>query len=185
MTIASFYSIVIHPPDEVIEQVRELKVKLYKESGESFSSRKSIAHITVQEFQATEDQLNKIILKLIKITREQEIFKAVFDKVVYSQETALFIPDNNCRDNFKKLLERIRLEIKGGIKSRAHISIGRKLSLEQLEISRKIFSDEVLEFHSNKIALRKFNDKIGQFEILRIFPFLGEASSEEQLIFQF
>lgn len=175
------YSVVILPSDKAIGKVDELKMRLHIESNEQYASYRSMAHITVQEFWATENKLNKIILKLIKIAREQKCFPAEFDKVICSEQTAFFSPKANSKDSLEKLIKRLRLEVKGHIISSAHISIGRRLSPQQIEISRNIFSHEKLNFDCNRIALRKLNDKIGQFEIVQIFPFLGEEISEKQL----
>ncbi|MBD8081050.1 2'-5' RNA ligase family protein [Chryseobacterium caseinilyticum] len=181
MNHVNHYSIVILPPDEVNEKVDELKRKLFTESGKEYSSRKSIAHITVQEFWATENKLNKIILKLIKVAREQKCFPAEFDKVICSEQTAFFSPNANSKNDLEKFIKRLRSEVKGHITSNAHISIGRKLSPQQIEISRNIFSNETLNFECNRIALRKLNDTIKQFEVVQIFPFLGKELAEKQL----
>lgn len=181
MNPANYYSLVILPPINVIANVKELKLRLYTESGKGYSSRKSDAHITIQEFYATENQLKKIILKLIKIAREEKSFAALFDEVFCYEQTAFFSPNVNSKNNLEKFIIKLRLEVKGPIKSNAHISIGRELSSEQLEISKNIFSNEKLDFLCDRIALRKYNDKIKQFEVVHIFPFLGEESSEKQL----
>lgn len=181
MNHVNHYSVVILPPDEIDVKVGKLKMRLFTESGIDYSSRKSMAHITVQEFWATENKLNKIILKLIKIAREQKCFPAEFDKVICSEQTAFFSPEANSKDDLEKLIERLRSEVKGLIKSSAHISIGRGLSPQQIEISRNIFSDETLNFDCNRIALRKYNNTIKQFEVVQIFPFLGEEISVKQL----
>ena len=126
-----------------------------------------------------------MILKLIKIAREEKSFAALFDEVFCSEQTVFFTPDHTSEGGFKRLLERIRMQIKGKCKSNAHISIGRKLSKEQIDISKNIFSNEKLDFLCDRIALRKYNDKIKQFEVVQIFPFLGEESSEKQLKLEF
>ncbi|MCD9856014.1 hypothetical protein LUD75_14905 [Epilithonimonas sp. JDS] len=120
-------------------------------------------------------------MKCIRIAREQKIFAAEFDKVICSGQNSFFLPDDKSKVDFERLIKKIRLEVEGHVKSNAHISIGRRLSAQQIEISRKIFSDETLKFDCNRIALRKLNDKIKQFEIVEIFPFLGEELSETQL----
>ncbi|WDF45582.1 hypothetical protein PQ459_11805 [Chryseobacterium sp. KACC 21268] len=181
MNLASKYSVVILPSFKAIQKVGELKFKLFTKSGKDYSSRKSTAHVTVQEFWATDSQLKKIILKCIRVAQEQKNFRAEFDKVICSEQTVFFSPTANSKNDFKKLIERLRLEVKGLIKSSAHISIGRGLSPQQIEISRNIFSDETLNFDCNRIALRKYNDTIKQFEVVQIFPFLGEEISVKQL----
>jgi ribosomal protein L20 len=120
-------------------------------------------------------------LKCIRVAQEQKNFRAEFDKVICSEQTAFFSPKANSKNDFEKLIRRLRLEVKGLIKSSAYISIGRGLSPQQIEISRNIFSDETLNFDCNRIALRKYNDTIKQFEVVQIFPFLGEEISVKQL----
>ena len=41
------------------------------------------------------------------------------------------------------------------------------------------------DFQCNQIALRKLNEDIGQFEVLKIFPFSGKPDNTEQLYFGF
>ena len=177
------YSIVILPSEEIIKFIGNLKLSLYTESEQDYGSRNSMAHITVREFEATDHQLRRTILKLCKIAREQEIFKTKFDQVICSDQSrsAFASPDIDSHQYFKKLMKKIRTEIAGKANSDAHISIGRQLSTEQLEISREIFSNVKLDFQCTRIALRKFNHKMKQFEIVKIFPFLNEPDSEQQL----
>jgi hypothetical protein len=59
MNHVNHYSVVILPPDEIDVKVGKLKMRLFTESGIEYSSRKSMAHITVQEFWATDSQLKK------------------------------------------------------------------------------------------------------------------------------
>lgn len=102
---------------------------------------------------------------------------------------AIFILPNKIGDEiFKKLLTKIRKQIKeDGNKSNAHLTIGRKLKPEQLKKSEDIFHDIKFDFHCNKIALRRLNEDIRQFEIIQIFPFHGKSCKEttEQLFFEF
>lgn len=182
----NLYSVVIHLPENIIHLFREFKNQLYKESGK-YSSCNSVAHITVVEFEATDDQLNKIRLKLIKIANEEKSFDAVFDRVICSEKSlsAFALPDKNSKEDFKKLLKKIRTELKIKGRNDAHISIGRKLSTDKIEISRRLFSNVYFDFHCNMIALRKFDNEIKQFEIVHIFPLSGHGNSEKQLSLDF
>jgi 2'-5' RNA ligase len=160
---------------------------LYKKIG-TYGSCNSIAHITILEFDATEQELKFIIEKLERITMREISFDAVFDKVIYSDSSkAIFILPNKSGNEFlKKLLAKIRKQIKSDYnKSNAHLTIGRKLKSEQLKKSKDIFPDVKFDFHCNQLALRILNKDIGQFEVLKIFPFSGKPNNTEQLSFVF
>ncbi len=183
------YSIVIHPQDSIIDLFKFFKKKLYNTIGK-YGSYNSIAHITILEFDATDEELIFIIERLKRITLKEISFDTVFDKVICSESSkAIFILPNKIGDEiFKKLLTKIRKQIKGdGNKSNAHLTIGRKLKPEQLKKSEDIFNDIKFDFHCNQIALRRLNEDIRQFEIIQIFPFHGKSCKEttEQLFFEF
>lgn len=181
------YSIVIHPQDSIIELFKTFKSKLFDTIG-TYGSRNSIAHITILEFEATEQKAKFVIEKLIKITQKEICFDTLFDTVIYSDfSKAVFVlPDKKGNEHFKKLLKNVRQKIKGNKnKSNAHLTIGRKLSLEQIENSIGLFPDVKFDFHCNQVALRKFNDNKGQFEIVEIFPFLSKPNDSKQLPFDF
>jgi 2'-5' RNA ligase len=181
------YSIVIHPQNPIIELFKSFKNKLYKKIG-TYGSCNSIAHITILEFEATEEELKFIIEKLERITLKEISFDAVFDKVIYSDlSKAIFVlPNKIGNEFFKKLLVKIRKQIKGDHnKSNAHLTIGRKLKPEQLKKSKDIFPDVKFDFHCNQIAIRRLNKDIGQFEVLKTFPFSGKLDNTEQLSFGF
>ena len=166
------YSIVIHPKDPIIKLFRSFKNKLYNKIG-VYGSCDSVAHITISEFKATDQELKYIIEKLRIIAQNEECFDTIFDKVIYSDrsKSIIILPCEQGNENFKKLLRNVRQKIKGyNSKSNAHLTIGRKLTHDQLLKSMDLFSDVRFDFHCNQIALRKFNQNIRQFEIIQIFP---------------
>ena len=60
-----------------------------------------------------------------------------------------------------------------------HISIGRRIQPENIEIAKNIFSENPnITFNCNAIALRVFNDDRKQFDIIETFPFLGKELQE-------
>jgi len=185
--VLNHYSIVIHPQDPIIELFNSLKSKLLTKIG-TYGSCHSTAHITILEYEATEEESKFIIEKLEKITFTEIPFDALFDQVIYSDSSkAIFVlPDKSGNVFFKKLLAKIRKQIKGDSnKSGAHLTIGRKLNHEQLKKSKDIFNDIKFDFHCNQIAVRRLNKDIGQFEVVKIFPFSGKPDNTEQLSFGF
>lgn len=174
------YSVVIHPDGSDIIRFGFYKDELFNKIG-NYGSRNSKAHITILEFDATEKELVSIVEKLNKIAREEMPFDAIFDQFVYSK-TILVLPDKDGDERFKKLLEKVRARIKGiNNKIAAHISIGRKLTPEQIENSQNLFPDVNFKFHCNQLALRKRNEKVGQYEIVQTFLFSGVATKEEPI----
>jgi len=181
------YSIVIHPQNSIIELFKTLKSKLFVKIG-TYGSYNSIAHITILEFDATEEELRFIIEKLERIALREISFDAVFDKVICSDlSKAIFIlPNKSGNEFFKKLLVKVRKQIKGDKnKYNAHLTIGRKLKPEQVKKSKGIFQNVKFDFHCNQLALRILNKDIGQFEVLKTFPFSGKPDNTEQLSFGF
>lgn len=172
------YSIVIHPEDSIIKLFKFYKDTLFRKVGR-FGSRNSIAHITILELEATENELPSIIEKLIKIGQKESSFNEVFDRVIYSN-TIFVSPNLQGKESFTKLFKNIRQIFNGeNDKSSAHLTIGRKLSPEQIENSQDLFSDVHFDFHCCQIALRKFNENIKQYEIIEIIPLSGKHPKEE------
>lgn len=172
------YSIVIHPDFSFIEKFARFKDTLYKKVGK-YGSRNSDAHITILEFLATEKELLNIIQKISKISQKEVPFSSVFNKVVYTT-TLFFSPDKVSIEKFTPLLNNVRLRI-GGIpnRSKAHLTVGRKLKSKQIKDSQGLFENEKFDFTCNQLALRKWNDKTGQFDVIQIFPLLGREKKDD------
>lgn len=172
------YSIVIHPHENIIELFKSYKAILFNTIG-NFGSRNSLAHITILEFDATDEEVKFIIEKLSRITQKEISFDSVFDTVICSDisKSIFILPDKSGNEYFKKLLKNVRQKIKENKNTtNAHLTIGRKLSPEQIEKSKNLFSNVTFDFHCNQLALRKFDPDAKQFEIIHIFPFTGKPN---------
>lgn len=66
---------------------------------------------------------------------------------------------------------RYKTEIKS---SEPHISIGRRLTPEQIEKAYALFEKPQLAFACDRIALRRFNPERRQFDVIEVFIFGGE-----------
>lgn len=177
------YSIVIHPSDAIIELFKGFKKELRSKTGR-FGSVKSLAHITIVEFETTEKEFKKIS-KRIKILANTEVgFIAIFDTVISSYQSActFVLPQEKSKVNFNELFRRVRIAV--GIQNLkksapAHISIGRELSVKQLQISKQLFSKVRFDFHCNQIAMRKHNGN--QYDIIELLAFSGNPNLGRQL----
>lgn len=182
------YSIVIAPPQDGICYVDKLKNELNTKIG-WYNSRNSKAHLTIIEFTADDYELEEVISALKKITSYENPLYLRFDGVDSYPNGAVFLkPDEAIKVPLTELMARIqkKLNIKNSYKSKdPHISIGRKLSEENVEIALEMFADANLEFTCENLVLRKFNPERKQYDKFSDdFKFLGvtpEQAAQQSL----
>lgn len=182
------YSIVIAPSKDGIDYVDKLKNELYSKIG-WYNSRNSKAHVTILEFTADEYELEEVIAVIKKIASYENPMLLRFDGVDRYTNGAVFLkPDEATKDPITELMARIqkKLNIKNSYKSKdPHISIGRKLSEENVQIALKMFADAKLEFICENLVLRKFNPERRQYDKFSDdFKFLGlppEPNAQQSL----
>jgi 2'-5' RNA ligase len=171
------YSLIIAPPQKGIEYVNKLKDELNSKIG-WYHSRNSKAHITIVEFTADEDEVEKNIKLVTEIASQEIAIHLSFDGVSNYPNGAVFLkPDEATKKPLTDLMIRIQknLNIKNSHKSKdPHISIGRKLSEDNVEIALKMFADVKLDFECANLVLRKFNSSKKQYDYFsEAFMFLG------------
>lgn len=171
------YSIVILPPQKEIDYVADLKNQLNAKIG-WYNSRNAKAHVTICEFTADLDELDRIIEDLKEITSYETPRHLFFDGVSSYANGAVYLkPDEQTKAPLMALMVRIQknLGITNLYKSKSpHMSIGRKLSEENVAIALDMFADAKLDFNCSHIVLRKFNPEKKQYDIfLKDFDFLG------------
>ncbi|MDI9310845.1 MAG: 2'-5' RNA ligase family protein [Limnohabitans sp.] len=176
-------SVIIHPSDEIIEEVRLMKETLASKIG-WYHSKNSLAHITINELETNESELEKIKRKLSTISRYLKTQEVIFDDFGTFPNGAFFLsPDVDSRLYLKNTMQDFHnsFDYKTTIKSsEPHISIGRKLTLEQIEIGKALFEKPNLSFTCNRIALRLFNTERRQFDIIEEYSFGNECRGGEQ-----
>lgn len=171
------YSIVILPPQEGIDYVTDLKNQLNAKIG-WYNSRNAKAHVTICEFTADIDELPRIIDTLKEIASYENPRHLVFDGVSSYANGAVFLkPNEETKAPLTALMGRIQknLGVTNLYKSKSpHMSIGRKMSEENVETALTMFADAKLDFNCSNIVLRKFNPAIRQYDVFREdFDFLG------------
>ncbi|BCY28928.1 2'-5' RNA ligase family protein [Flavobacterium okayamense] len=176
------YSIVIHPSEEVIEEVKQMKELLAKKIG-WYNSKNSLAHITVNEFERDEKELEKIKVKLTEITKYFHPQEVTFESFNTFPNGAFFLaPNAESKQYLKQIMTSVNQKFPYPTKIKSnepHISIGRRIQPEKIEIAKKLFGENPnITFNCNTIALRVFNNKRKQFDIIETFPFLGEKPQE-------
>lgn len=173
------YSIVIMPDDDGIKKVKEWKDDL-KTKIKWYNSSNSKAHITISEFLADEDEIVDIINHLKELASYEKPTHLNFEGTSsYSNGAVFLAPDKPTKGTLTGLMTRIQknLKIKKSYHSKdPHMSIGKKLTGENVAVALEMFKEVKLDFDCASIVLRKFNPKerVKQYEIQsENFPFLG------------
>ena len=174
------YSIVISPPDTIIALVKSMKEALAEEIG-WFHSKNSLAHITINEFMATDSESEGIKKQLVNICATLRPIEVYFDQYDHYPNGTFFIASET---HSKRRLEKIIRKIHQSLQlehlfqnNEAHISVGRRLKPKEIATAHILFPSIDMHFVCNNITLRRFNPKIKQFEIINRFEFKSASGS--------
>jgi len=179
------YSVVVHPGNEIINEVKEIKNSLSHSIG-WYSSRNAEVHITLAEFDADP---NEFILRLLRVKNfcyAQKTRNVKFDNLVISDlnNMVFLLPNSESKIYMKGFVSKFRKmfgfdHVTYG--SSAHISIGKHLQTAQILLAKQAIGEVSLNFNCEKIAVRKFDPFANQFTVIYEFYFLGEQPLEGQL----
>lgn len=169
------YSLVISPSEEIIALVKTMKDELAREIG-WFNSKNSLAHITINEFMASENEIEIIKKQLNTIVESLKPVRVCLNAFDNYPNGAFFIaPDVVSKIDLKQILKHVNQSFRAKTllkNNEPHLSIARQLSPEHIATSYRLFSKAIdLNFVCNSIALRLFNPEIKQFEIIDHFEF--------------
>lgn len=175
------YSVVIHPSEEIITAVKTMKEDLASEIG-WFNSKNSVAHITICEFKIEESQIDKFKQKLLKVCDTFTPFQVCLDHFGSYPGGAFFIgPNADSKMNLKPIMKKTQdaMQLSNLTKSSdPHISIGRKLTPENIIIANRLFTKIEMDFLCNTIILRELDPVKKQFFVIDHFPFGSNPQPE-------
>lgn len=170
------YSIVISPPDAVIQQVQQLKQQLRSAIG-WYSSVNAWAHITFNVFLADADALLRWERYTEAFAAEQSPVHLRFLRTDAFANGAFFLaPDAASEQSLVAMMQAFHraAPIAGAQRPvTPHLSIGRRLRPDQLSIARTLIPGADIHFVCNDLVLRRFNPDRGQYDIYRRFGFAG------------
>ncbi|MBB4801881.1 hypothetical protein HNP37_001942 [Flavobacterium nitrogenifigens] len=176
------YSIVFYS-ESVVAPVKEMKNLLKSKVPENwYSSCNSEAHITICEFTIDESQIDFVKQKLTKIANTLTPFQVVLNAFgFYETSNAFFISPS---EDSKVVLQSIMKKTQNALKPlkmyksiEPHMSIGRKLTPENLKIASGLFKTIYLEFECNQIVLREL-EPFKQYFIIETFKFGSNPEPE-------
>ncbi|MFV5701326.1 2'-5' RNA ligase family protein [Flavobacterium sp. XS2P12] len=175
------YSVAIYPSEAIISLVKSMKEQLAKEVG-WFHSKNSIGHITICEFKATDKQIEIIKNQLDRFCDILHPVKVCLNEFSCYPNGAFFIsPHKDSKSILKPIMKRIQesLHIQNMKKSNdPHLSIARRLTPENLERAKALFTAIDISFLCDSIVLRKFDDNIKQFIVTDTFKFNNNSQPE-------
>lgn len=165
------YSVAISPPDSVIEQVRQLKQKLYTVIG-PYGSAHSLAHISFDAFHINEDEvLSGLERRIAGFAATQTGVPLIFDQVgTFPGNGTFFLAPDRVSASLLVRMRKI-FRRKDDNSFRPHISIGRRLTAEQLSKAKLLIWEADILFSCRDIVLRRFNEERKQYDIYKRFSF--------------
>jgi 2'-5' RNA ligase len=171
-----FYSKTLVEPVKKLKDILRSKIKWY-------NSCNSEAHITICEFTIDESLLDSIKQKLSQISDTFTPFPLSLDHFdSFPNSGAFFIgttkdSGKNLVPIMKKIHETLKfLKLKKS--DNPHLSIGRRLTPENLKIASELFTAVNLQFECNEIVLREFDPVVKQFFVIDAFPFGSNPEPE-------
>ncbi|WP_125723089.1 2'-5' RNA ligase family protein [Flavobacterium ustbae] len=175
------YSVVFYSK-ELVDPVKKMKDFL-RSKIDWYNSCNSEAHITICEFTIDDSKIDSIKQKLIKIADTFTPSQVHLDHFgFYEHAGAFYIAANEeSKSNLIPIMKKIH-EILKPLKLKKsedpHLSIGRRLTSENLKIASELFTTIDLVFLCDSIVLREFNPAVKQFFVTDTFPFGNNPQPE-------
>ncbi|MBO9614681.1 MAG: 2'-5' RNA ligase family protein [Dyadobacter sp.] len=190
------YSLAIMPPPIIAEDVRGFKLNLRDAIGKSYGSANADGHISLDGFDAAEADYPLILAEYTRLISPLTPFQlnfsgfSDFDRANFS---AFYIKPTE--DSCDAIRERTQAIMKGFDKKfkkqymqkwadeskNPHMSIGRRLTQEWIALAYSIFTEYEAGFLCESFAIRKYNEKRRQYEVIDTIPLLGRSAIGEQI----
>ncbi|MFH6993522.1 2'-5' RNA ligase family protein [Flavobacterium sp. FlaQc-48] len=175
------YSVAIYPSQDVIDAVKTMKDYL-KSKIDWYNSCNSVAHITICEFTIDDSQIDAYKQKLFKVSDTFTPFQTCLDHFGSYPGGAFFIgPNEDSKINLKPIMKKTQeaMQLSNLKKSSdPHISIGRKLTPENIEIATHLFTAIDMTFLCDNIVLRELDPIKKQFFVIDTFLFGNNPQPE-------
>ncbi len=170
------YNLAIYPSEPILDLIKSMKMDLAKQVG-WFHSKNSVAHITICNFTAENEEIGFIKDQLKQLSDTIQPFEVRLNGFGSYPNGAFYItPNENSNSLLIPILSRVNeslLQVLHNIQpnSDPHISIARRLTPQQLETARKLFTQIDVTFLCNHIVLRKFDSNLKQYFVTDPFAF--------------
>lgn len=190
------YSLAIMPSPSIAEVVRGFKTDYREAIGKSYGSANADGHISLDGFDAAEVDYPLILAEYTRLISPLTPFElnfsgfADFDRANFS---AFYIKPTE--DSCNSIRERTQAIMKGFDKKfkkqymqkwadeskNPHMTIGRRLTREWVALAYSLFTEYEAGFLCESFAIRKYNEKRRQYEVIDRIPLLGKNVLGEQI----
>jgi 2'-5' RNA ligase len=184
------YSIAIRPAQGIITEVKRMKNELKKAVGGFFNSVNSEAHISLFEFYGYERDYSLLLRMFRSVIEGLHPFEVEFNGFNHFPANGAFYVEptpvsskaiiERCNQFKRESNSKTLKDYTEGwteLFSKPHMSIGRRLPPDWVDIAYSLFKEYDAKFWCESIAVRKFNADRRQFDVIDILPMLGKGSS--------
>lgn len=190
------YSLAIMPPPNIHEEVKGFKQLFRDAIGKSYGSANADGHISLDGFDAAEADYPLILAEYTRLVSQLSPFQlnfsgfADFDRANFS---AFYIKPTEESSNairertqvimkaFDKKFKKQYMQKWADESKNPHMSIGRRLTREWIALAYSLFTEYEAGFLCDSFAIRKYNEKRRQYEVIDVIPLLGRNASSEQI----
>jgi 2'-5' RNA ligase len=182
------YSLAIMPPPNIHEEVKGFKQLFRDAIGKSYGSANADGHISLDGFDAAEVDYPLILAEYTKLVSQLTPFQlnfSGFDDFDRANFSAFYVKPTEESSN--AIRERTQLIMKGFDKKfkkqymqkwadeskNPHMSIGRRLTREWIALAYSLFTEYEAGFLCDSFAIRKYNEKRRQYEVIDVIPLQG------------
>lgn len=190
------FSLAIMPPPDIHEQVKGFKQLFREATGKSYGSANADGHISLDGFDAAEADYPLILAEYKRLVSPLTPFRldfsgfADFDRRNFSafyikptQESCDAIRERTqaIMKGFDKKFKKQHMQKWADESKNPHMSIGRRLTREWIALAHSIFTEYEAGFLCESFAIRKYNEKRRQYEVIDTIPLSGKSSVGEQI----
>lgn len=190
------YSLAIMPSAAISLEVADMKQQLRTAIGKSYGSANAEAHISLDGFEADENDYPYILAEYRRIVAELTPFEirfsgyGDFDKANYSAFYIMPVTESSdtirqragaVMKAFDKKLKKQYTRKWADESKNPHMSIGRRLTREWVALAYSILPAYEARFDCDTFVIRKFNEKRRQYDVIDVLPLLGTFEPLAQL----
>lgn len=177
------YSLAIQPTEPILSRMREIKQQLRHRIGH-YGSANAAAHISLFEFELDEKSYPAILSYFKKSIVGLAPISIMFEGFHYFQHATAFTfyvkLDGSSSQTIVNYCKQIKKASPYSLINKynsPHMSVGRKLSQEGLDIANDLFTEFNATDLCEAFVIRKFNSQRRQYDIVEIIPLLNDENT--------
>ncbi|MCF2518681.1 2'-5' RNA ligase family protein [Dyadobacter sp. CY351] len=190
------YSLAIMPGAAISVDVAEMKQQLKSAFGKSYGSVNAEAHISLDGFEADENDYPYILAEYRRIVAELDPFEihfSGFDDFDKGNYSAFYIKptidsSNAIRQRSEAVMKAFDKKLKkqytrkwADESKNPHMSVGRRLTREWVELAYATLPTYEATFWCDSLVIRKYNEKRRQYDVVDVLPLMGSPEPLAQL----